>query len=82
MKRNKIIIGSATLVALAAIFAVSPWNFNSSKGSYSQKDLPSLETKSAEDAKKWLEARYIDQETGLRISNEKLELIRSQIRKM
>jgi hypothetical protein len=82
MKRNKIIIGSATLVALAAIFAVSPWNFNSSKGSYSQKDLPSLETKSAEDAKKWLEARYIDQETGLRISNEKLELIRSQIRKI
>lgn len=81
MKRNKLIIGSASLVAIAAVFAVSPWSFNGSEGSYSQKDLPSLESKSAEDAKKWLEARYIDQETGLPISPEKLELIRSQIRK-
>lgn len=81
MKRNKIIIGSASIVAIAAIFAVSPWNFTGSKGSYSQKDLPSLESKSAEDAKKWLEARYIDQETGQPISPEKLELIRTQIRK-
>jgi hypothetical protein len=81
MKRNKIIIGSASIVAIAAIFAVSPWNFTGSKGSYSQKDLPSLESKSAEDAKKWLEARYIDQETGQPITPEKLELIRTQIRK-
>lgn len=80
MKRNKIIIGSAGLVAIAAVFAVSPWSFNGS-GSYSKKDLPSLESKSAEDAKKWLEARYIDQETGQRITPEKLEWIREQVRK-
>lgn len=81
MKRNKLIIGSASLVAIAAVFAVSPWNFTGSKGSYTQKDLPSLESKSAEDAKKWLEARYIDQETGQPISPDKLELIRTQLRK-
>ena len=81
MKRNKIIIGSAGLVALAAFFAVSPWGFKSTEGSYSKKDLPSLESKSAEDAKQWLSARYIDQATGQQITKEKLELIRSQIRK-
>lgn len=81
MKRNKLLIGSAGLVAIAAIFAVSPWSFNNSEGSYSQKDLPSLESKSADDAKKWLEARYIDKETGQTITSEKLELIRTQIRK-
>ncbi|MEY3085791.1 MAG: hypothetical protein RL037_1971, partial [Bacteroidota bacterium] len=80
MKRNRIIIGSASLVALAAVFAVSPWSFNGS-GSYSKKDLPSLESKSADDAKRWLEARYIDQETGLPVTPEKLEWIRSQVRK-
>ena len=81
MKRNKIIIGSAGLIAAAAIVAVSPWSFNGSRGEYSKKDLPSLESKSADDAKKWMEARYIDEETGQPISAEKLELIRKQIRK-
>lgn len=81
MKRNKIIIGSAGLVAIAAIFAVSPWGFKNTEGSYSKKDLPSLESKSAEDAQKWLSARYIDHATGQEITKEKLEIIRSQIRK-
>jgi len=80
MKRNRIIIGSAGLLALTAVLAVSPWSFNGS-GSYSKKDLPTLESKSADDAKKWLEARYIDQETGLPITPQKLEWIRSQVRK-
>lgn len=81
MKRNKILIGSVGLVAVAAFFAISSLVFNGTEGSYVQKDLPSLESKSSEDAMKWLQARYIDQETGLPISPEKLELIRTQIRK-
>jgi hypothetical protein len=81
MKRNKLIIGSAGLVALAAFFAVSPWSFTESVGLYSKKGLTSLEDKTADDAQQWLAARYIDQETGLRISNEKLNQIRTQIRK-
>ena len=81
MKRNKIILGSALLVAVAAIFAVSPWSVSSSNGTYSKKSLSSLEPRtSGEDAKLWLEARYIDQETGEKITPEKLELIRKQVR--
>ena len=81
MKRNKIIIGSAGIIAIAAIFAVSPWTFNGSQGNYEQKEISSLKAKSAEDAKKWIEARYIDQETGLPITPEKLALIEKQLRK-
>jgi hypothetical protein len=81
MKRNRIIIGSAALVAIAGIFAVSPMLFNGSEGSYSKKNLTSLEAKSAEDAQKWLKARYVDLETGQPITATKLEAIRTQIRK-
>jgi hypothetical protein len=81
MKRNKIIIGSAGIIAIAAVIAVSPWTFNSSEGSYEQKDLTSFKARKAEDAKKWLEARYIDQETGQPVTPEKLALIEKQLRK-
>jgi hypothetical protein len=81
MKRNKIIIGSAGIIAIAAVIAVSPWTFTGSEGSYEQKDLTSFKARKAEDAKKWLEARYIDQETGLPITPEKLALIEKQLRK-
>ncbi len=81
MRRNKIIIGSAGIIAVVAIAAILPWNFNDSNGLYSKKGLPSLESKSADDAKKWLDARYIDQSTGERITQEKLELIHKQLLK-
>jgi hypothetical protein len=81
MKRNKLIIGSVGIIAVASIFAVSPWSFNGSEGAYKKKDLASLSSKSAEDAQKWLRARYIDQETGQPITPEKLALIEKQIRK-
>lgn len=81
MKRNKLIIASAGIVAIAAVFAMSPWSFNYSDATYSKKEFSSLESKSSDDARKWLEARYIDQETGQKITPEKLELIRTQIRK-
>jgi FtsZ-interacting cell division protein ZipA len=69
MKRNKIILGSVGIIAIAAIAFVGPWNLTDSKGSYEQKDLTSLQNKKADDARKWLEARYIDQETGLPLRN-------------
>jgi hypothetical protein len=81
MKRNKLIIGSAGIIAIAAIFAVSPWNFTGSNGLYEQKDLSSLDKKSSEDAKEWLQARFIDEETGQPISQEKLAQITTQLRK-
>jgi photosystem II stability/assembly factor-like uncharacterized protein len=81
MKRNRIIIGSAGIIAVAAILTVSPWNFKMS-GLYKQQDLTSLQQKSAEDAADWLKARFIDEETGQPISREKLAQIRNSLRKM
>lgn len=81
MKRNKIIIGSAGIIAIAAVIAALPMNFNGSEGSYEQKDLASSKAQKAEDARKWMEARYIDQETGQPITPEKLALIQQQLRK-
>ena len=63
MKKTKIIFGIVGIVAAAAIVVVSPWGIENN-GQYAQKDLPSMESKSANDAQKWLEARYIDETTG------------------
>ena len=78
MKKTKIIFGTLGIVAVAAIVAVTPWGKNIN-GQYAQKDLPSLESQNANDAQKWLEARYIDETTGERVSSEKLALIQKQI---
>ncbi len=81
MKRNNIIIGSVSVIAFVATMAVSPWKIFNNEGDYAQNGLPSLEAKSAEDARKWMEARYIDEATGERISPAKLEAIMKQILK-
>lgn len=75
MKRNNVIIGSVGIVAIAALFAVSPWKSNDSVGAYTQESFTSLTVKSADDARLWLEAKYIDPETGERISDKKLRQI-------
>jgi len=80
MKRKSLIIGSLGLVALTATIAVIPWNNSITKGAYAKKGLPSLEAQTADDAHKWLEARYIDQSTGQPITPEKLEVIRKEFR--
>ena len=78
MKRKNLIIGSVSLVAVAAIIAAMPWQMDLKKGAYQKKDIRSLESHAADDARKWLEARYIDQATGQPITPEKLELVRKQ----
>jgi len=82
MKRNNLIIGSVGVVATAALIAVSPWKSTDSEGTYTQEPLSALTTKSANDAKLWLERRYLDPETGERISNKKLRQIEAAIRQM
>lgn len=78
MKRKNLIIGSVSLVAVAAIIAAMPWQMDLKKGAYQKKDIHSIESHAADDARKWLEARYIDQATGQPITPEKLELVRKQ----
>lgn len=82
MKRNNIIIGAFGVVATAAAFVFAPWESTDSQGSYTQESLSTLENRNANDAKLWLEARYTDPETGLRISDEKLKQISSAIKLM
>lgn len=81
MNRNKIIIGSVTVLAVVTMFAVSPWMESRKTGSYKKQNLTSIQQQSADDAQAWLRARYIDQETGLPITSEKLEQIRKEIAK-
>ena len=80
MKR-KIILGSASAIAIAVIYAVSPWNGSEKNGEYTKRDLPSLQAKSSDDAAEWMKARYIDQSTGLPITAEKLNAIRKDVAK-
>ena len=80
MNRNRLIVVSLSL--LAVISALTFWSLEDGtlKGRYSKKGLPFIEYQSVDDFQKWIEARYIDQTTGLSINPEKLELIRKQFR--
>ena len=78
MKRNKLIIGSVSIVALAAIIIVLAWQMGGKKGVYQKESVNSIESQTSDDARQWLEARYIDQSTGQPITPEKLEVIRKQ----
>jgi hypothetical protein len=79
MKRNKIILGTAGIVAAAALMVASPWNINTSSSAYSKQALTVLQEQNATDAAKWLEARLIDPETGERMTAEKMLLIQKAI---
>ena len=82
MKRNNVIIGAVGIVATAALFAVSPWTSADSEGTYTQEAFSSLTEKSADDARLWIERKYIDQETGERITDKKLRQINAAVNKM
>ncbi|MCH2223908.1 MAG: T9SS type A sorting domain-containing protein [Crocinitomicaceae bacterium] len=80
MKRNNIIFGSLGVIAAATFFAFTPWKSTDSESVYTQENLSALENKSANDARIWLEARYLDQSTGERITDEKLRQIEESIK--
>ncbi len=82
MKRNNVIIGSVGIVAAAALLVVSPWKSTDSEGTYTQESLSSLTEKSATDAQLWLQARYIDPETGVRISDKRLRQIDAAVNQL
>ncbi|MCJ8288232.1 MAG: T9SS type A sorting domain-containing protein [Crocinitomicaceae bacterium] len=82
MKRNNVIIGSVGIVATAALFAVSPWRSADSEGTYTQEAFSSLTEKSADDARLWLDRKYLDPETGERISDKKLRQIDAAVSQM
>ena len=82
MKRSQLVLfGGMGIVAIAAMIIASPFAFNK-KGSYEKSNLTFLKDQSASDAKAWMEARYIDFETGEKITPEKLVQIEKSIKAM
>ena len=75
------IIGSVMVASVVGLFVTLPKE-DLTNAKYEQKDLSVLIEPSADDARKWLEARYIDQETGERITDEKLALIEQDLRRL
>ena len=65
------IVGSVIVASVVGLFYTLPKE-DLSKATYEKSDLSVLNAPSADDARKWLEARYVDQETGERITDEKL----------
>ncbi|MFT7343759.1 MAG: photosystem II stability/assembly factor-like uncharacterized protein [Lentimonas sp.] len=82
MKRSQVsLFGTMGIVAIAAFIIASPIAFNE-KGSYEQKKLSILQEKSAEDAKDWMTARYLDFQTGVTITAAKLNQIEQAVKNM
>lgn len=79
MKR-KILLSSC--LGVAAILGTTLFfksDLFSTEGKYAAKDLTSLEKQTAKDAIKWLEARYIDVNTGEKVTHERfLELLEAE----
>jgi len=75
------IVGSVFVASLVgAILLFSKSDLDQSK--YAQKELSSISKLTADDAQQWLAARYIDVETGERVSEEKLRLIQQDIKRL
>ena len=75
------IVGSVVVASIVGMFYTLPKE-DLSKATYEKSDLSTLKAPSADDARKWLEARYTDQETGERITDEKLALIEQDLRRL
>jgi hypothetical protein len=72
MKRKNLYFGAFGLAAVSAVITFYSIGFKNEKGLYEQADLSVFTKQSATDAQKWLAARYIDAETGEKISSERL----------
>ena len=79
--KMRYIVGSVIVASVVGLFYTLPKE-DLSKAIYEKLDLSVLNAPSADDARKWLEARYIDHETGERITDEKLALIEQDLRRL
>ena len=75
------IIGSVLVASIFGLFVVLPEQ-DSNAAEYTKKDLSTVQDRTAEEARLWLESRYIDEETGQRITDEKLRLIEQDLRRL
>lgn len=73
MKHFTLLLGGTGLIA--GMIGLSQWIGSDASEGYTQTELSALKKPSIDDAKAWLNARYIDPETGERISDTKLKQI-------
>jgi hypothetical protein len=79
MKRKNLLLGTIGFTTLTAVIMFCFVGFENQNGSYSKNDLSVFDKENANDAKKWLAARYVDGETGEKITPERLsELYQAQ----
>ena len=75
------IIGSVIVASVVGLIIATPEQ-DSNTAKYTKKDLSTIQDRTADEARLWLEARYIDEETGERITDEKLRLIEQDLRRL
>lgn len=83
MKKQTIIFGSLLLggIASAVVYGLDVFNSNT-ESSYKQEELSILQARKADEAQAWLRARYVDVNTGLPITSEKLAEVQKNFSKL
>lgn len=82
MNKKIYLIGSVLIAGILAFGSAHYFMYKNSDGLYTKHNLTSLKEQSAEDAKLWMKARYIDVTTGQPVTPEKLASIQSNFNKL
>jgi photosystem II stability/assembly factor-like uncharacterized protein len=83
MKKQTIIFGTLLLGGIASAITYSLDVFNSNVDStYKQEELSIMQARKADEAQAWLRARYVDVNTGLPITSEKLAEVQKNFSKL
>jgi hypothetical protein len=83
MKKQTVIFGGLLLggIASAVAYGLDMLNSNA-KSTYKQEELSILQARKADEAQAWLRARYVDVNTGLPITSEKLAEVQKNFSKL
>ena len=83
MKKQTIIFGTLLLGGIASAITYSLDVFNPSVDTtYKQEELSIMQARKADEAQAWLKARYVDVNTGLPITSEKLAEVQKNFSKL
>lgn len=81
MTKNRLLVGALLLTGIAAVVGITTIGVDL-KSNYQEKKLSILEEQKAEDAMKWMRARYVDVNTGEPVSSELLMSLHKQVLKL
>ena len=81
MTKNRLLVGALLLTGIAAVVGITTIGVDL-KSNYQEKKLSILEEQKAEDAMKWMRARYVDVYTGEPVSSDLLMSLHKQVLKL